>query len=117
MDHTLAVMRGGKIVEPRDGAQILAKTRLLELRIGACRRSSAAKCVCALIRPERRPRQRAPIGQHGNSVLLAIRQDIVLNGTLEEVIGRLSGMERSHGPERLHLRRRAIADADGAYLS
>jgi len=54
------------------------------------------------------------IGEHGQPMLLGVRQHVFFNITLEEIVGSLNRGERRPLPETFHLIRRKIADADCA---
>src|SRR6266849_3346598 len=75
------------------------------------RRSSPRKSVFEFMRPESRPRQSA-IRQGCDAVPLAIRKRFPLGVPLEQVVGRLRGVERRDLAERLHLLGEVVADSD-----
>src|SRR4030081_1507477 len=102
MDDTSTVVFLRELIEPRHRSQVLLETWRLKFRIlksqvvaGKSRRRRHAAS-------EKTAGQGA-VGKYAHRIFSAIRQNIFLNIPLEQIVGRLGGMQRSNGPEGVHL--------------
>src|SRR5580704_3559144 len=116
LNHTPAVAALSELIELPHGVQILRKTRRLKFRVDAPQIVAVERAVRAHAPAEQPPTQ-GSITESRNVIGASIRQDVRLNGALEEIVGRLQHVQWGHLTKALHFGDREIAYADGPDLS
>src|SRR5882757_5476813 len=111
MDDASTIILGRELIEPRHRGEVLLETWRLKLRIlqpqvvtGEPRRRRHA--------PSEKTAAQSAVGKYAHRIFPAIRQNIFLNVPFEQIVWRLGGMQRSNGPEGVHLCRTEVAHAN-----
>ncbi len=116
LHHSLAVTLPGKLIESADRSQILTEARLLEFGVDFSQVIAAELCVRFHLATEQAA-AKGSVGKQRNTVFLAVGEHVLLNLPLEQVVRRLTGLDRCCLAKDIHLRGRIVADTDCAYLS
>ena len=116
MDHSPAEAILREPVEFLDRGEVLRKSRREKFRIVLAQIVAGEAARFGHSAGQEAAAQRA-IGQHRDVSRAAVGKNVLFDGAFEQVIGRLSGMQRRDLAKFLHLGRAEIANADRANFS
>ena len=116
MDDALDITLLSVLIEAADRSEVLRKARRPEFRIRQAQIVAGEMRVFLQIAGQQTPAQ-STISQGCETRLPAIRQKLVFDLTLEQIVGRLDDVQLSDPAKALDLPDREIADADGPDFS
>src|ERR1700722_20605412 len=111
MDDAPSVVGLREPIEPFDRSKVLLKSRGAELGVYLSQVVPAKLRLRRHAAREETSAQR-PVGEHGDVLVTAIREDVLFTGSLKKGVGRLHRLHGCNLAERLGLRGTEIADAD-----
>ena len=105
-----------ELVELVDRGQILAEALALEFRVDLAQIVALESGrLGGRLRPAEEAAAQRAVAQNGEVCAFGVGQHVRLDFALEEVVGRLHGIEPGHGAEGIHLRGRVVAERPEAF--